>query len=125
MQRRPQMVRQAAVLMKQLDEHGYMEASDGPPIDVDAQIEAAVKQLRTPQQLDEQLEAAIRQARQKPAGAPPAPGSTAPAAATVPANGIAHFCPQCGRRVEPDDRFCPKCGHNLVQESNPAQAARA
>ncbi len=81
---------------------------------VDAQIEAAVQQLRTPQQLDEQLEAAIRQARQKPA-----------VSAAVPANGATLFCPQCGRRLEPDDRFCPKCGHNLVQETNPAQAARA
>ena len=119
MRTRPQMVKQAAILMKQLDEHGYVEASVEPPVavnvqSVDAQIEAAVQQLRTPQQLDEQLEAAIRQARQKPA-----------VSAAVPANGATLFCPQCGRRLEPDDRFCPKCGHNLVQETNPAQAARA
>ena len=119
MRTRPQMVKQAAILMKQLDEHGYVEASVEPPVavnaqSVDAQIEAAVQQLRTPQQLDEQLEAAIRQARQKRA-----------VSTTVPAHRATLFCPQCGRRLEPDDRFCPKCGHNLVQESNPAQAARA
>ena len=127
MRTRPQMVKQAAILMKQLDEHGYVEASVEPPVavnapSVDAQIEAAVQQLRTPQQLDEQLEAAIRQARQKPAVAPPVTGV---AVSAVPANGATLFCPQCGRRLEPDDRFCPKCGHNLVQETNPAQAARA
>lgn len=128
MRTRPQMVRQAAVLMKQLDERGYVAAGDGVAADVDAQsvdaqIEAAVRRLRTPEQLDEQLEAAIRQARQKPAVPPPADAPTN--GAPVPANGATHFCPQCGRRVEPDDRFCPKCGHNLVQETNPAQAARA
>lgn len=119
MRTRPQMVRQAAVLMKQLDEHGYVEPGDGSSVDVDDQIEAAVKRLRTPQQLDEQLEAAIRQARQKPAVSSPATG------ASVTTNSAIQFCPQCGRRVEPDDRFCPQCGHNLVQESSPAQAARA
>ena len=123
MRTRPQMVKQAAILMKQLDERGYVEASDGPPVagaqNVDAQIEAAIQRLRTPQPLDEQLEAAIRQARQKPAVSPPAIG------ASVPADGATHFCPQCGRRVEPDERFCPKCGHNLAQETNTTQAARA
>jgi uncharacterized protein (UPF0212 family) len=103
--------------MKQLDDHGFIEVDDAVPADVDAQIEAAVRRVRTPQQLDEQLEAAIQQARRKPA---------APAAApVVVANGAAHYCPQCGRRVEPEDRFCPKCGQNLVQESKPARPARA
>ena len=117
MARRPQMVKQAALIMKQLDDHGFIEVDDAVPADVDAQIEAAVRRVRTPQQLDEQLEAAIQQARRKPA---------APAAApVVVANGAAHYCPQCGRRVEPEDRFCPKCGQNLVQESKPARPARA
>ena len=117
MVRRPQMVKQAALIMKQLDDHGFIEVDDAVPADVDAQIEAAVRRVRTPQQLDEQLEAAIQQARRKPA---------APAAApVVVANGAAHYCPQCGRRVEPEDRFCPKCGQNLVQESKPARPARA
>ena len=117
MVRRPQMVKQAALIMKQLDDHGFIEVDDAVPADVDAQIEAAVRRVRTPQQLDEQLEAAIQQARRKPAE---------PAAAPVGvANGAAHYCPQCGRRVEPEDRFCPKCGQNLVQESKPARPARA
>lgn len=24
-----------------------------------------------------------------------------------------NFCPQCGRRIEPDHRFCPGCGSPL------------
>jgi hypothetical protein len=109
---RPQLLKQAALVMKQLDEHGYAE-----PIaaDVDAQIEAAVNRLRTPAQLDEQIEAAVRRTRA---------ATTTPATA-VPANGATKYCPQCGRRVEPDDRFCPRCGRNLLQEPQPARAARA
>jgi hypothetical protein len=74
-----------------------------------------VRRLRTPEQVDEQIEAAIRQARQKPVAASPA--------AVAPAANGAKFCPQCGRRVEPDDRFCPKCGHNLIEDQL-SQAAR-
>jgi hypothetical protein len=113
---RPQMVKQAAILMKQLDDAGYMDADAAPAVtaDVDAQIEAAVRRLRTPEQVDEEIEAAVRQARQRPAASPPA---AAPAA-----NGV-KYCPQCGRRVEPDDRFCPKCGRNLIEDQL-SQAAR-
>lgn len=25
----------------------------------------------------------------------------------------ANYCPQCGRRVAPDDQFCAKCGSRL------------
>lgn len=114
---RPQMVKQAALVMKRLDEHGYVEATSSDiPADMDAQIEAAVRRARTPEQLDEQMEVAIRHAR--------AAGST-PTAVAVPANGTPRFCPQCGRRVDAGDRFCPKCGRNLAQESQPAQTARA
>jgi len=108
---RPQLLKQAALVMKQLDERGYVEAAE-IPADVDAQIEAAVRRARSPQQIDAQIEAAVRQAR---AATPAAP----------PGNGALHFCPQCGRRVEPDDHFCPKCGRNLIVESQPAPAARA
>ncbi len=113
--RRPQMMKQAAIIMKQLDDHGYVEAA-GVPANLDTQIEAAVRRIRTPERLDEQMEAAIRQARQ----------STAKAATAAPAaNGATRFCPQCGHRVEPGDRFCPKCGHNHTEEAGTAQAARA
>lgn len=114
---RPQMVKQAALIMKQLDEHGYVEAARQAVADqnVDAQIEAAVRRVRTPEQLDEQMEAAIAQTRRRAAAAvPPAAG-----------NGALGYCPQCGRRVESDDRFCPKCGRDLMQESNTARPARA
>lgn len=115
---RPRMVKQAALVMKQLDEAGYVTQAAAPAgdlsPDLDAQIEAAVRRVRSPEQIDEQIEAAVKRARVQPAA------STAPAA-----NGVTRYCPQCGRRVEPDDRFCPKCGHNLLQDSRPAQAARA
>jgi NADH pyrophosphatase NudC (nudix superfamily) len=108
---RPQLVRQAALVMQQLDAHGYVDTPAAPvPVDVDDQIEASVRKLRTPQEVDVAIEAAVKQARQKE---------------VVPANGAVQFCPQCGRRVEPDERFCAGCGHKLTQESHTAQAARA
>jgi len=126
MRTRPQMVRQAAVLMKQLDEHGYVAPEAVSDADADARIEAAVRRLRTPQQLDDEMEAAIRRAR---AGAGDADVVTTVVATTVVAsaasNGGLRYCPQCGRRVESDERFCPKCGRNLVQEHKPSQAAGA
>lgn len=124
---RPQLMKQAALVMKQLDDHGYVEAGQPVAADIDAQIEAAVRRARTPEQLDEQLEAAIRQARGKAADAAPASvATTATTATTAPStNGTAQFCPQCGRRVEKGDRFCPKCGHSHVGEAKSARAARA
>ncbi len=120
---RPQLMKQAAIIMKQLDEHGYVEGTGPAAVvaaDVDAQIEAAIRRVRTPEQLDDQIEEAVRQARVRPS----VPATTP--AVSPPANGKAtQFCPQCGRRVEPDDRFCPKCGRNLIQEPQSAQAARA
>lgn len=112
---RPQMVKQAAILMKQLDDAGYVEVAPvSANVDaqsVDDQIEAAVRRLRTPEQIDAQIEAAIRQTRQQ-----------TPAPAT---NGTTQYCPQCGRRVEPDERFCARCGRKLSEEPQPSQAARA
>ncbi len=112
---RPLLLKQAALVMKQLDEHGYTEAAE-IPADVDARIEAAVRRARSPEQIDDQIEAAVRQARARAA---------TPATPATPTAGVARFCPACGRPVEPDDRFCPKCGHNLIGESQPARAARA
>lgn len=102
---RPQLVKQAAVLMQKIDAHAPA-AAVAP--DLDAQIEAAVRRLRAPEEVDADIESAIRAAR-----------STAKAA---PAN---TFCPRCGRRVEADDRFCPKCGYAFTQEPSKPQAARA
>lgn len=119
--RRPQMMKQAALIMKQLDDHGYVEAAGTPAADLDAQIEAAVRRIRTPEQLDEQMEAAILQARQATAKAP----AVLPSPPSPTVNGSTRFCPQCGRRVESGDRFCPQCGYNHTEEPDTAQAARA
>jgi hypothetical protein len=110
---RPQLVKQAALIMKRLDEHGYVAAEGAIPANMDAQIEAAIQRARAPQ-LDEQIEAAIQQAR-----------ATASPAAAKAANGAIRFCPQCGRRVEANDRFCPSCGRNLIHDSQPAPTSRA
>ena len=122
---RPQLVRQAAVIMQQLDAHGYADPSPDAPsplatgmgrgsataADLDAQMEAAVRRLRTPQEVDGDIEAAVRAARAA-AKAAPATATAAPVA----------FCPRCGRRVEADDRFCPKCGYAFAQEPAKAHA---
>lgn len=110
---RPQLVKQAAIIMQQLDAHGYVEtplATAASTAGTDDQIEAAVKKLRTPQEVDAAIETAVRQTR---------------AAQPVPANGAGSYCSQCGRRIEPDDRFCPGCGHKLSQEPTIAQAGPA
>lgn len=108
---RPQLVRQAAAVMQQLDAHAYSDAPAAIAPDLDAQMEAAVRRLRTPEQVDADIEAAVRAARVHKA----APAVAAPAAAVS-------FCPRCGRRVEADDRFCPKCGYAFVQEPAKARA---
>ena len=109
---RPLLVKQAAMLMQQLDAHGYREEPAAPPAaDLDAQMEAAIRQRRAPQQVEDDMEAAIKAARARPNGA----ATEATTAATT-------FCPRCGRRVEADDRFCPKCGHNLIPEPAKAHA---
>ena len=111
---RPQLVRQAAAVMQQLDVHGYSDAPAAPvAADLDAQMEAAVRRLRTPQEVDADIEAAVRAAR-----------TTARTAATTPpaATAAVAFCPKCGRRVEADDRFCPKCGYAFAQEPAKARA---
>lgn len=124
--RRPQLVKQAALLTQQLDAHGYIDGSPAAAAttatDVDAEMEAAVRQLRTPQEVDDDIEAAVRQARQRaPNGAANAPKGAATAAVAT----TASYCPKCGRRVDASDRFCPKCGHNLTPESTKARPARA
>ena len=111
---RPQLVRQAAAIMQQLDAHGYSDTPAPIAADLDAQMEAAVRRLRTPEQVDADIEAAVRATR--------VAASAPVVAAGSPATPAASFCPKCGRRVEADDRFCPKCGYAFVQEPAKARA---
>ena len=110
---RPQLVRQAAAIMQQLDAHGHSDAPAPIAADLDAQMEAAVRRLRTPEQVDADIEAAVRATRV---------AAVAPVVVGPPAGVVASFCPKCGRRVEADDRFCPKCGYAFVQEPAKARA---
>jgi len=132
---RPALVMEAAQIMKQLDALGVDSASPaGAPVtaaaaispDVDAQIEAAVRRLRTPQEIDDDIEAAVRALRAEPAAAAvaaTASAATASAAtAAAPANGL-RYCPTCGRRIDADDRFCAGCGRDLKAEAAAARAA--
>ena len=85
---REAMVDEAAVVLQELDAL--------PPVGrVDAEIEAAIAQLRG--------QTAI---------------ATPPVAvpAVVPAtgkNGHGRFCTQCGSPIDPGDKFCARCGHKL------------
>ena len=133
---RPQLVRQAAVVMQQLDAHGYADPSPDAPsplgrgtgrgsataADLDAQMEAAVRRLRTPQEVDADIEAAVRAARTAVGtGLSPAPTPNQADTSSAATAALA-FCPRCGRRVEADDRFCPKCGYAFAQEPAKAHA---
>ncbi len=130
---RPRLVKQTALVMQQLDTlEAHEAAAAGVPlsaaisdqVDIDAQIEAAVRLRRSPTQIDDDIEAAIRQRRAAAAAVPAA--SSAPTTVVPPAEPAAvqaRYCPQCGRPVEADDRFCPACGHNLT--GTPSQASVA
>jgi hypothetical protein len=121
---RPALVMEAAQIMKQLDAlgvgansalgapaPGVVTAAAAGPIapDVDAEIEAAVRRLRTPEEIDDDIEAAVRALR-----------SGAPAAAAN-GNGL-RYCPGCGRRLDGSDRFCSGCGRDLKAEKAAATA---
>ena len=64
--------------------------------DVDRMIETWVTRARSEVPTEPELE-------------PERMPSPAPQATAEPVN----FCPQCGRRVGPDDRFCAGCGRQL------------
>lgn len=68
-----------------------------PGSDFDRTIEAWVARARSEVPAEPELE---------PERPPVAPQGE-PAAEPV------NFCPQCGRRVAPDDRFCAGCGRQL------------
>lgn len=129
---RPMLMKRAALVLQQLDRLGYVESPVGVEaapaavaapagLSIDDQIEAAVRQLRTPAEIDADMEAAIQRMRQTAAAAPakpqPAPAKPAAPAATT------RYCPQCGRPVDSGDRFCAACGHNLTVEPHAAQSA--
>lgn len=107
---RPQLVKQAAIVMQQLDAHGYQEMTPVAYESTNDQIEAAVRQLRIPREIDAAIEDAIRQTR---------------SAAKPATTGRANFCPQCGRAVEAGDRFCAGCGHSLMPQTPVAEATEA
>lgn len=61
--------------------------------------------------LDEQLEAEIAQRRQaKPASTPAKPISAPVIQPITTAAGAAHFCTQCGARLDNSFKFCANCG---------------
>jgi membrane protease subunit (stomatin/prohibitin family) len=125
---RPMLMKRAAMVLQQLDRLGYVEspmvASAAPAVvqasgvmSVDDQIEAAVRELRTPAEVDADIEAAIQRMRQQEATAPPEAQTAAAQPATT------RYCPQCGRPVDGGDRFCATCGQNLIVEPHAAQSA--
>ena len=97
--KRQQLVTQAAMVAQQLD----ILAADGVSVDgeqapdLEAQIEAAVASLRTPQA--------------KP-GAPAKAKTSAPPPTPAYENG--RFCTECGQPVHRQDKFCANCGHKLT-----------
>jgi hypothetical protein len=54
--------------------------------------------------LDPLIEAWVRHAREEQAAPPPHPDA---------GEAEINYCPQCGRRVSPEDRFCARCGTPL------------
>ncbi len=89
---REAMVAEAAVVLQELDALPLVGR-------VDAEIEAAIAQLRG----------------QTAVTTPPV---TAPVAAPVVVqvtgkNGHGRFCTQCGSPIDPGDKFCARCGHKL------------
>ncbi len=57
-------------------------------------------------ELDAQAEELVRAERQARSAMPPQPAMASTGA-------TAHYCPQCGARVQSGDRFCPACGARL------------
>jgi ribosomal protein S27AE len=82
--------------------------------DVDRLLDLWVRRAQV-----EQLRAARPAAEVPSPVEPSATQALGPAAVSVAEAGTVddsvHFCPYCGRRVEPDHMFCPKCGRQLVK----------
>ncbi|MBI2866004.1 MAG: zinc-ribbon domain-containing protein [Chloroflexi bacterium] len=74
-----------------------------------AQIEEAVRRLRTRAPSTSAIEAEILRLRRGLS-----PSQPQSAASPHPKSGAARFCTQCGSPGQPEDRFCAHCGHPLV-----------
>lgn len=90
---RAQLMAAAAEVLQELD----ALSQTGPPPAAPAPEKTA--------DLDDDIEAAIARRRKRRATRQAAPAQ----------NGAARFCPQCGRRVDAEDRFCATCGYNLSE----------
>ncbi len=63
-------------------------------------------------ELDAEVESMVTAARRERAMVHPQPVLVAAAGAAA-GNATPSYCPQCGARVQADDRFCPACGTRL------------
>lgn len=77
-QQRQALVTQTALILREMEAEA---TTDG----VDADIEAAIQQLR----------------------------QTMPVATAVATGAATAYCPQCGTLIDADDNFCASCGHGL------------
>jgi ribosomal protein L27 len=79
--------------LKALDELG----TEAPADDTAAQIEAAIKRVRTQKQTPAQ-----------------AVGTGSSTAVPAKANGATKFCTECGAKVKANDKFCAACGNKIA-----------
>lgn len=112
---RAQLVQQAAAVLKQLDALVPVQVSNGGPVRVEQEIEAAIAGLRnTPDSADTpaQIEAAVQNLRR---AAPANDASTVPAqTANGGAQTTGRFCSQCGNPRDAGDKFCAYCGFRFA-----------
>ncbi len=111
---RPELVTEAAAILKQLDEAARSPALEPAPATsaADDELEALIAARRksrsvpTPEPIpvsDAEVEAAI--AARRKSGKPAAPAGA--------------FCPKCGKPVNVDDAFCARCGAALQPQAVP------
>ena len=77
----------------------------GVALIVGAYLARPFRKVSAPADVDQTIETWVAQVRPGKATS----GTDLPERDTAPVN----FCPQCGRRVSPDDRFCSGCGRQL------------
>ncbi len=64
-------------------------------------------------ELDAKVESMVAAARREQAFAHPQPAVLVASAGATGGEATPSYCPQCGARVQADDRFCPACGTRL------------